>query len=206
VVENTVFWQMTGDRPAVVYLPFETWPEAITVMEVRAIGDPTSLIGVLRQAVMSASPNLPWANIQPLSERLAPQLRPWRLGAMMFTAFGVLALCLAAVGLYGLLSYMVAQRTHEIGVRKALGAPNGGVVLMVLREALGMTLAGIAVGSVIALGAGRLVANQLYGVSPRDPVVITLCAATLIIVAIVACLAPACRATRVDAMVALRAE
>jgi ABC-type antimicrobial peptide transport system permease subunit len=101
---------------------------------------------------------------------------------------------------------MVAQRTHEIGVRKALGAPNGGVVRMVLRGALGMTLAGIVVGVVIALGAGRLVANQLYGVSPRDPVVIILCAGTLIVVAIVACLAPARRATRVDPMVALRAE
>jgi ABC-type antimicrobial peptide transport system permease subunit len=124
----------------------------------------------------------------------------------MFTAFGVLALCLAAVGLYGLLSFMVVQRTQEIGVRKALGAQSGSIVRMVLRGALGMTLAGITAGIVITLGAGRLVADQLYGVSPRDPLVIALCAGVLVAVAIVACLAPAWRATRIDPMVALRAE
>ena len=88
-----------------------------------------------------------------MSDRVAPQLKPWRLGASMFTAFGVLALCLAAVGLYGLLSYIVTQRTQEIGIRKALGAPSGGVVSMVLRGALGMTVVGVAIGVVAALAA-----------------------------------------------------
>jgi ABC-type antimicrobial peptide transport system permease subunit len=124
----------------------------------------------------------------------------------MFATFALLALSLAAVGLYGLLSYVVAQRTHEIGVRKALGAPDGGVARMILRGALGMTLAGLAIGVVIALGAGRFVASQLYGVSPRDPTVILLCAGSLFVVAIAACLAPMLRATRVDPMGALRAE
>jgi predicted permease len=206
VVANTVRWDMTGDKGAVVYLTLEEWPDAVTMMEVRTIGNPTSLIPAVRQAVLSVSPDLPWADIRPISERLDPQLRPWRLGASMFTAFGVLALCLAAVGLYGLLSYIVVQRTHEIGVRKALGASDGGVIRMVLRGALGMTLAGIAVGVVIALGAGRLVASQLYGISPHDPAVIALCAGALVIVAIVASLVPARRATHVDPMVALRAE
>lgn len=122
----------------------------------------------------------------------------------MFTAFGVLALGLAAVGL--LLSYSVARRAHEIGVRKALGAPDGGVVRMVIRGGLGMTLPGIAIGVGVALGAGRLIANQLYGVSPRDPMVVALCASVLVAVAIVACLAPARRATKVDPVVTLRAE
>ena len=124
----------------------------------------------------------------------------------MFTAFGALALGLAAVGLYGLLSYVVARRAHEIGIRKALGAPNGGVVRMVIRGALAMTLPGIAIGIGAALAAGRLIASELYGVSPRDTSIMVLCVASLIGIAIVACLAPARRATRVDPMVTLRTE
>ncbi|HEU4996904.1 MAG TPA: ABC transporter permease [Gemmatimonadaceae bacterium] len=207
VVANTVLWEVTGEKGLVVYVPIEAHPsQTVTMLEVRTSGDPTTSIATVRQAVSSVSPDLPWVDIQPVSDRLSPQLKPWRLGASMFTAFGVLALCLAAVGLYGLLSYMVAQRTHEIGVRKALGASDGGVIRMVLFGSLGMTLAGVAGGVLIALGAGRLVANQLYGVSPRDPAVMALCVGVLVVVAIVACIAPARRATRVDPMVALRAD
>jgi predicted permease len=207
VVKNVVRWELVGDKGSVVYLPFESWPgEAFSTLVVKAQGDPTPLIPALRQAVTSSAPDLPWADIRPISEQLAPQFRPWRLGASMFTVFGALALGLAAVGLFGLLSYMVAQRAHEIGVRKALGAPNGGVITMVLRGALGMTLAGVAIGLAIALAAGRLVASQLYGISPRDPLVIALSAGTLVVVTIVACLVPARRATRVDPVIALRTE
>jgi predicted permease len=207
VVANTVLWQITGDKGFTIYVPIEAFSDQnVTMIEVRTSGDPNASISAVRQAVSSASPNLPWVDIQPLSQRLAPQLKPWRLGASMFTAFGVLALFLAAVGLYGLVSFMVAQRTREIGVRKALGAQSGSIVRMVLRGALGMTLGGITAGIVITLGAGRFIADQLYGVSPRDPLVIALCAAALVTVAIVACLAPARRATSVDPMAALRAE
>ena len=145
-------------------------------------------------------------NIEPVSRRLAPQLRPWRLGASMFSAFGVLALCLAAVGLYGLVSYLVAQRAHEIGVRKALGAADGDVVRLVLREAVGMTGAGVIAGVIIALATGRFVAGQLYGVGPNDARVMLLGTGVLVVVAIIACLAPARRAMRVDPIVALRAD
>jgi hypothetical protein len=206
VVLNTVRWEMTGDKGSVVYVPLEAWPDAITMMEVKTIGDPTSVIGSLRQAVLSTAPDLPWADVRPVSQILDPQLRPWRLGATMFSALGVLALCLAAVGLYGLLSYIVTQRAQEIGIRKALGASDGGVVRMVVRGGLAMTLVGVAAGVIIALAAGRFVASQLYGVSPRDPWVIALCAAVLVAVSVVACLAPARRATRVDPMVTLRSE
>jgi ABC-type antimicrobial peptide transport system permease subunit len=207
VVANTVLWEITGDRGSVVYVPFESWPNHdISMMEVRTTGDPGASITAVRRALSSVSPDLPWIDVQPVARRLDSQLRPWRLGASMFTAFGVLALGLAAVGLYGLLSYSVARRAHEIGVRKALGAPDGGVVRMVIRGGLGMTVPGVVIGVGIALGAGRLIANQLYGVSPRDPTVVVLCAGVLVAVAIVACLAPARRATRVDPVVTLRAE
>jgi hypothetical protein len=207
VVKSTVLWEMTGTKGSIVYVPLEAWPEQrINMMEIRTTGDPRPLVPALRQAVLSVSSDLPWADIVPVSERLAPQLRPWRLGASMFTAFGVLALCLAAVGLYGLLSYVVTQRTQEIGIRKALGAPSGGVVQLVLRGALAMTVAGVTIGIVAALAAGRLIASQLYGVSSRNPTVIAASAVVLVVVAIVASLAPAIRATRVDPLVALRAE
>jgi ABC-type antimicrobial peptide transport system permease subunit len=208
VVANTVRWNITGEQGFSVYVPLEGMfaDHGITMMEVRTSGDPSALIGAVRQAVSAASPNLPWVDIQSVSQRLNPQLRPWLLGASMFSAFGALALCLAAVGLYGLLSYVVAQRTHEIGVRKALGAPRGTIVRMILRGALGMTVAGVIAGIVIALGAGRFIQDQLYEVSPRDPLVILLCAGALLGVALVACLVPARRATSVDPMVALRAE
>ena len=124
----------------------------------------------------------------------------------MFTTFGLLALGLAAVGLYGLLAYAVAQRSHEIGVRKALGANDGGIVRMVLRGALGVTLAGVGIGLVASLAASKILASQLYGVSPRDPVILSVSAASLVVVSIVAALAPVRRATRVDPVVTLRAE
>lgn len=207
VVANTVLWEVTGDRNNIIYVPREAWSDhPVNMMEVRTAGDPMALVPAIRRAILASAPDLPWIDIRPMSERMAPQYRSWQLGASMFTAFGALALSLAAVGLYGLLSYMVTQRSHEIGVRKALGAPSAGVVGMVLRGALGMTLVGVAMGTIIALGASRLIASQLYGISPRDPVVIALCAVVLVAVTVVACLAPAWRATKVDPMIALRAE
>ncbi len=207
VVSNTVLWNVVGDKGMVVYVPLESpWGQPATMMEVRTSGEPAAIIGLVRQAILSVSPDLPWVDIQPVARRLDPQIRPWRLGASMFTAFGLLALSLAAVGLYGLLSYGVAQRTHEIGVRKALGAADGRVIRMVLGDALAMTAVGVVIGSGLALVAGKAIAAQLYQVSPRDPLVFAVCAVVLILVAIVACTAPMRRALGVDPIVALRSD
>ena len=207
VVSNTMLWEMTGNRAAVIYVPLEApFNLDISMMEVRTTGDPAASIDAVRRAALSVAPDQPWVDIEPMSRRLDPQLRPWRLGASMFTAFGLLALGLAAVGLYGLLSYSVARRTHEIGIRKALGAPDRGVVRMVLRGGLAMTIPGVVIGIVVAMAAGHFIASRLYGVSPRDPMVVVMCAGVLVAVAIVACLAPARRATKVDPMITLRTE
>jgi predicted permease len=146
------------------------------------------------------------AGIYSLAGLLDPQLRPWRMGAALFGVLGLLALVVAAVGMYSMLSYSVGQRTREMGVRMALGARGADVVRMIVGEGARVTLVGIAVGVVAALLAGRLVASLLFETSPRDPITLVVVAAVLLAVAIVACLIPARRATRVDPMLALRSE
>jgi ABC-type antimicrobial peptide transport system permease subunit len=135
-----------------------------------------------------------------------PEVRPWKLGAVMFTMLGALALAVAAVGLYSVMSYLVAQRTQEFGVRIALGAKASGIMLLVLRSSALMALAGVLIGSGIALALGRFVAPLLFDTSPRDPLVLSGVGATLVVVAVLASVVPAFRAKRVNPMDALRAE
>jgi ABC-type antimicrobial peptide transport system permease subunit len=141
-----------------------------------------------------------------MSQIFAPHVRSWRVGATMFVAFGGLALVLAAVGLYSVIAYNVTQRTHEMGVRVAFGAQVGDVVRLVLREGLLLGSLGVAIGGGIALYASRWVGPLLYDVKPRDPLVFAIVMATLLVVATLASLIPAVRASRVDPNVALRAE
>ena len=139
-------------------------------------------------------------------ESVAPQQRSWRMGATMFSAFGLLALAIAAVGVFGVTAYTVSQRTREIGVRIALGAQPGGVVRLVLMQGLRAAVAGAAVGLVGALVLGRAVASLLYGVTPADPTVFGAVTAVLLAVAVLAAWLPARRAARVDPIIALQAE
>ncbi|HEY5418372.1 MAG TPA: FtsX-like permease family protein, partial [Gemmatimonadaceae bacterium] len=132
--------------------------------------------------------------------------RPWRLGAMLFSLFGVLALVVAAFGVYSTVSYDVSQRTHEFGVRAALGAQMADIVRHVLRDGLKTVLVGLVAGVMLAMGAGRVVASLLYGVPPRDPLALTVVAGALMAVAVGAALVPAWRASRADPLLALRNE
>jgi len=207
VVKDAVMWDMLGDKGQIVYRPIESFDGGtITTIVIRAAGDPVGLIPAIRAAVQSVSPTLPWVDIHPVGQDLDPQLRPRRISASIFAVFGILALGLAAVGLYGLLAYAVAQRSHEIGVRKALGAADAGIARLILRGALGITVSGVVTGVVASLAASKLVASQLYGVSPRDPMIIAVSAASLIVVTIIAALVPVRRATRVDPVITLRAD
>jgi ABC-type antimicrobial peptide transport system permease subunit len=151
-------------------------------------------------------PGVSYVTVTPLDNVLGGQRRSWTLGATMFTVFGMLALLVAAVGLYSVIAYNVVQRTHELGVRVALGAQSQDVVRLVVGEGLRVSVAGIVIGSVVALGAARYVGPLLFRVSPRDPLVLGGVAAALLTVAVVASVLPAWRATRVDPSVALRGD
>ena len=173
---------------------------------VRAAGDPDALATALRQAVLSVDPDQPIYNVRTMGRLLSDTTAPRRLSLLLLGAFAATALLLAGVGIYGVLAYSVTQRTHEIGIRMALGARRGDVLLMVFRQGLRLVLVGAALGVAAAFGLTRLMRSLLYGVSPTDPPTLGLVCLVLVGVALVACLVPARRASGVDPMIALRCE
>jgi ABC-type antimicrobial peptide transport system permease subunit len=173
---------------------------------IRTAGDPAALTADVRRALTALEPNLPYIGLKSLTDVLRPELQPRRLGASMFGAFGLLALVLAAVGLYGVVSYGVEQRTHELGVRMALGAQPRDVLRLVVRQGMTLTLIGLVIGIAAALGAARFVAHLLFGVGAADPFTFVGVGALFAAVAALASLIPARRATRVDPCIALRTE
>jgi predicted permease len=181
-----------------------TWP--VTALLVRTAGPSEALVGPVRREVQATSEDLPYATIDPMPQKFAGQLRPWRLGSAILSVFGALGLLLAAIGLYGVLSYVVSRRTQEIGVRIALGAAAGDVRRLVMTQTLRIVGIGVLIGTVAALAAGRVIASQLYGVTAHDPLVLSVAVLVLAAVAALASYLPARRATKVDPMVALRYE
>ncbi|HEY0972355.1 MAG TPA: ABC transporter permease [Gemmatimonadales bacterium] len=168
--------------------------------------DRATLAAAVRRTMQTAAPDLPFADVYPMADLLDRQMRPWRMGAALFGAFGALALVLAAVGLYGVIAYSVSQRTHELGVRLALGARQGQVRALVLRQGVLLAATGTALGVALAWTLAPRVSELLFRTSPRDPAVFAGVAAMLLVVAVAACILPAWRASRVDPAVALRAE
>ncbi|MEJ7810227.1 MAG: ADOP family duplicated permease [Gemmatimonadaceae bacterium] len=167
---------------------------------------PRSVAAALRRTVQMMDPLMPYVTVRPLSELIAPKVLPWRLGATVFSIFGVLALTLAVVGLYGTMSYAVSERTHEIGVRIALGAQRADILRLVLRRGLIITAAGIMLGVVAALLGGRAIAGLLFDVSARDLSILGAAGSAVTFATLAASYLPAARATRVDPVEALRAE
>jgi predicted permease len=188
------------------YLPLAQNHETGMTLLVRAQGSPASLTAAVRQAVQTLEPNLPITGVRTMTELIGNTLYAARMGAILIGVFGALALLLAAIGLYGVLSYAVAQRTREIGVRMALGAQAGDVLRLVLREALTLVGIGLVMGWLAAAGAARLLSGFLYGISTLDAVTFVALPVLLTLVALGASLIPARRATKVDPLIALRYE
>jgi predicted permease len=173
---------------------------------VRSSDQATAIQETVRRRLQPLMPGASYVTVTPLAEILGGETRSWRLGATMFTVFGALALVLAAIGLYSVIAYNVAQRSQEMGVRIALGAEVRDVVRLVVSEGMRLALVGVALGGAIALVVSRWVKPLLFDVSPRDPLVFAGVALVLVAVAALASFVPARRAARVDPMQALRTE
>ncbi len=183
---------------------FQSWfPTSILV---RTSVDPLSLGREVVNAVRAANPNIPIGRVQSMEETLALSLATERFSMTLMSVFAGLALLLAAVGLYGVISYSVARRTHEIGIRMALGAQRADVLRLIVKQGLQLTLIGVGIGIAAGLGLTRFLSSLLYGVKPSDPITFIAVPSILAGVALAACYIPARRATKVDPMTALRYE
>ena len=196
-----------NDQPMRMYLPLEQFPEeGGSFLVVRTRGRPDLMAESVRRTLQTALPGQQYLAVQSMTSLLDTQRRSWHLGATMFTAFGVLALAVVAIGLYGVINYNVTQRMHELGVRVALGARRGVIIRLVVVEGLRLAAAGIAIGSLIALAASRWIQPLLFEQSARDPFIFALVGAVVVAVASIASSLPATKALRADPSVVLRAD
>ena len=208
VVENVMLFRMVRDDRALLYIPPSApgWQRPADAVLARVSGDPAPLMPLIRREVQSLAPNMPHVTVAPYSDLVAPELRPWRLGAAMFGVYGIIALVIAAVGLYSVMAFWVAQRTPEIGVRMALGAQRSQIIRMVGWQTARGVLVGVAIGCLISVAASRWITDMLYETSPRDPMIYGVAAIVLLGAAILASIVPVRRSTAVDPVVALRSE
>ena len=217
VVGHIKQWGLGADAKSAVeaqfYYPFMQLPEKLMPMVADAVavvlrteGDPAAMMAQVRRVVYETDPGEVIYGVQTMDDLLAQSLAPRKLSMILLEIFAVLALVLSCVGIYGVISYLVSQRTHEIGVRMALGAQRSDVMRLVLGEGAKMALIGVAIGIAAALGLIRLIANQLFGVTAHDPLTFITGGILLTLVALLACYIPARRAVRVDPLVALRYE
>ncbi|HXU47304.1 MAG TPA: ABC transporter permease [Thermoanaerobaculia bacterium] len=199
--------ELRGEIPPRFYQPMHQSSEEPGTFNVEIrTARPAALKEAVRKAVRDFDPNLPIEDLAPLSENIADSIVEEKMIAQLSAMFGALALLLASIGLYGVVSYAVARRTHELGIRMAIGAQRAAVLWLVLRETLFLALVGIAVGVPAALAATRIVASRLVGLSPTDPATLAVATGVLMLVALVAGAVPGARATRVDPVRALRSE
>jgi predicted permease len=206
IAEDIVTRNVTNDPHLFYYGPVDQSGGAGQGLFIRTRGDAAKMVPTIRRELQRLMPGISYVSVAPLEKFLEPNVRPWRLGATMFTLFGALALVLAAVGLYSVIAYNVTQRSHELGVRIALGAQARDVLRLVLASGLRVAVVGIVIGGTTALLGSKFIAPLLYRVSPMDPLTYIAAALILLTVAVLASLLPGVRATKVDPNVALRAE
>jgi hypothetical protein len=175
-----------------------------TLILVRPAGEPEESIARVREELVAMRADLPYVNVSTIQRRIDPQIRPWRMGAILFSVFGVLALIVAASGLYSVLAWLVEQRRHEFGVRSALGASTGRILASTIKRGVLPAVIGLAAGALMAFVSGTWLEPHLFETSARDPLVFGGAAGVLLLVAVLGALIPARRAAGVDPMVALR--
>jgi putative ABC transport system permease protein len=210
-VVGDVRQQPDAEAKAEMYVPYAQYPDAFlrrmyanVTLAVRTEGNPASLASSVREAVRGIDGDQPVANVRTLDDVLAASVSQPRFRTLLLGFFALIALTLAAIGVYGLLAHGVAQRINEFGLRMALGAPPGTVVRLVLRQGLTLALIGVAVGLLAAIAGVRALNSVLFEISPWDPVAWIVSAGTLLAVSLLASWVPARRALRVDPVVALR--
>jgi putative ABC transport system permease protein len=206
VVGNVRHLAMELEPRPEIYYHLSSNPPFGPVYVIRTTSDPQSVIAAVRAQVRELDRNLPIANINTMEQLVAQSVAQRRFAMLLFGIFAALALVLAGVGIYGIVSYSVTQRTQELGVRMALGAQSGDVLRLVLGQGMKLALLGVSIGLALALGLTRLLQTLLFGVRATDPLTFALIALLLLLVALLACYLPARRATLVDPLVALRSE
>jgi putative ABC transport system permease protein len=206
VYENVRNGGPKGDGFPEIDVPFAQSPWPSVGMAVRTAGNPDTLIKSIAAVIHSSDPDLPMADVKTMDQILEESLGGDRFGAFLFGGFALIALCLAAFGIYGVMSFTVAQRTHEIGLRMALGAGQHQVLGLILKEGMTLGFIGLLIGFAGSYGVGRLMRGMLYGIGSLDPIAFSAVAAVLMLSAFLACYIPARRATQVDPMAALRQD
>jgi putative ABC transport system permease protein len=197
---------LTNESGSEVYVPYPQLPLAGMNIVARTEGDPSSIVGAVRSEAFAIDRNQPVANIRTMEQYLADSVARPRFNTVLLGLFAALALALAVVGIYGVMSYFVTQRTHEIGIRLALGARSRDVLRMVVRQGMSLIISGLAIGLTMAFATTRLLTNLLYGLGPTDPLTFVGISSLFALVALLACFIPARRAAKVDPIVALRHE
>ena len=192
--------------PCCRHRPESPFADGSSAIELHVAGRPENIEPAVREALAGIDPNLTVLKVMSFGEQVARNFNQERLIARLAELFGILALILACVGLYGVTAYAVARRTNEIGIRMAMGAERTNILTLVMRSALGQVAWGMAIGIPVALAGGRVLADQLYGVRNYDPTIVGLAATVLVACALLAAAVPARRASGVDPLVALRYE
>ena len=203
VVQDGKYTSLTEDPQPYVCRPALQAYAGMTTVIARGNAEPQKLLSVIRSEIQQLDPRLPLSGA-PMTEKLGLALLPARMAAILFGVFGLLALALAAIGIYGVMSYAVSRRTHEIGIRMALGAPASHVLRLTIGQGLILALIGVALGLSVALALTRSLKSLLFGVSATDPLTYVIVSVLLIFVALLACYIPARRATKINPMTALR--
>jgi ABC-type antimicrobial peptide transport system permease subunit len=206
IVGDVRDWSWAEPKTAQLYLPDTQNASKIMRLVVRSSGDPGQLTDSIRHVVEGVDPNQPITEVSSMDEFLAIVLAQRRLNMFLLAFFAAVAAILAAIGIYGVMSYAVTQRSHEIGIRMALGAESRDVRRMIVNEGMKLALLGLLIGTVAAVMVTKYLESQLYGVKARDPLTFITVAAGLALVALGACYFPARRATKVDPLSALRYE